>query len=481
LTSLIGDNCDMLRRLIRATFDNRLRHDDRSCADGGDRNGVQKPPILRRRTINAIALLAIAVILYGTLLPFQIDPARTLTWKLGFHRPMSGDFVANITLYVPVGAFLCLLFRRRGSSSLSVGLLSVLVAGTLAYLTEVAQTVLVARVASWTDTFCNFLGASIGVVLAPLFQRILRNLHTWLYVALRTQPFAAAAAAATLCIWTYGLAPFDIRPTPQHMTRAIQSLYEAETILPFGTGSGGDTLMSPRQAVEKVAACTSYSLLAFLAVFAAREAGRSVIASGWHGLGRAIAMVSAIELMQLFTISHVTDPADLTGGWICAGLGAMAAWFALQWSPALHRRPRFVLQCVVAMMVAGVLVWKSLALLVMDVGHELTCGSWLPLMSSFHRPWNSVLGDYTTGFLQYAIVGGVLAVLWRSSHRRPPVLVVTGGVLVVAFLTMAYTTAIYRPIDTGQGVVALLAGLTVIGLDRALWEKHTVASSVPPP
>jgi len=219
-------------------------------------------------------------------------------------------------------------------------------------------------------------------------------------------------------------------------------------------------------------------LLAFLLLLAAREAGATLTAAIPQAVFQAVAMVSAIEALQFFTISHAADPADLTGGWICAALGGLAGWLLLRHWPNLHHRPRLVLQGLLAVVALVVLAWKSVSLLMIQPGGAPSCGSWMPLVNNFHRPWNSLLGDYTTGFLQYMIVGGVLAVWFRAMHRRPRVGPILGAALSAAIVEMAYTFQVHGPIDTGQLLLALLAGATVIGLDRAFWEpRETTAAA----
>ena len=308
----------MFRNVPRILLDDLRRGDDRVLKDSPSvLTTPDKPPVLRRRTINLIGLGCIMAISYGTLVPFQFASLDALRWSLQWQGLCGGDAVANVLLYVPIGAFLRLLFRRRGTHWMTECMLALLAAGGISYLTEVLQTVCPHRVPSLADTACNFGGALLGVVLSPVLQRLVRNAHAWVYGNLRTRPFTAGAAVITACIWVYGLAPFDPHPTLAHLKRAVRDVLGAEALLPFGGGFGGDSPLSVSQVIDKITDASAYGLLALFLLLAAREAGKRIGASAWYALTRSMAMAAAIEMVQLFTMSHVMDPADLTAAWLC--------------------------------------------------------------------------------------------------------------------------------------------------------------------
>ena len=68
----------MLGGFLRTLFDDSRRGDDRAGEHMDLSLPSGKPPVLRRRTTNLIALLGIIAILYGTLMPFQIDHSKAL-------------------------------------------------------------------------------------------------------------------------------------------------------------------------------------------------------------------------------------------------------------------------------------------------------------------------------------------------------------------------------------------------------------------
>ncbi len=181
----------MFSHSLGVLLDDAGRGDDRGARPRG---GHGKPAILGRRTTVVMAALGIAAILYGTLMPFKIDPGASLAWRLDVNRPAAGDTLANVAIYVPVGVCLRLLFRRRGGRAGIEWALSLAGAAGLSYLSEVLQGVLVLRVPSLTDSACNVAGAAMGIGLAPTVQRMLRNAHAWVYRALRREPCTVGAA-----------------------------------------------------------------------------------------------------------------------------------------------------------------------------------------------------------------------------------------------------------------------------------------------
>jgi len=253
----------MLRDGLRALFDDRRRGDDRGVLTSdvaAARAG--KPPVLRRWTIRLFAILGILAIVYGTLAPFQIAPGRTWSWNLRWHPLIPGDAAANVLVYVPIGVFLRLLLRRRGSWWFAECLGGLLLAAGLSYLTEACQTILAQRVPSWLDVYCNLAGAALGLAIAPIFQRVLRNHHAWLYAELRVRPFGAAASAAILLVAAAALLPFDLQPTPTHLAAGLDHIRHTPLSFPWTAADSPAIPLSPVQLFDKMAAAACVDLSA---------------------------------------------------------------------------------------------------------------------------------------------------------------------------------------------------------------------------
>jgi len=308
---------------LRQIFDDTFRGDDRLRP----LQASAKPTVLGRRTTYLLVTVGVTILLYVTLYPFRIAPGRTFHWNLEWIPPMSGDAMANILAYIPLGVVLRLALRRRGSQRWLEWGLSFFVLGLLSYFCEVVQTVLPARVPSWTDTFCNFAGGTIGIATGPQLQRYLRNLHGWLYHMLRNRPFMSAAAASIICVAVHGLAPLDLHPSPGHLAASAQTLHHAVSDvldLKFYPNLSAD------QVADKLVAAGSYALPAFLLVLAGVENKRSIRRAGWYALNRILAMAVIIEVIQFATISKVAHPMDLLLAWCWTVIGTLAGLTLLQ-------------------------------------------------------------------------------------------------------------------------------------------------------
>ena len=459
---------------LRTLFDDARRGDDRASPDLRLSLPSGKPPVLRRRTTNLIALLGIVVILYGTLMPFQIDHSKAISWDLRWTLSTPGDAVANVLIYIPIGAFLRLMLRRRGSLRVVEWGVSLIVAGAISYLTEVAQTVVVARVPSWIDTICNFSGTTIGIAFAPLLQRTLRNAHAWLYRELRVHPMAMAAITAMICVCTYALAPLDVKPTPTHVAKGVahlRALPQQWLWLP------GDASLSPMAVMDKVISAGAYGLLAFVLLLSAREAGRSRTRSVWYALTRSLALAVAVEAIQLFTISHVADPRDLFSAWFCCLLGGLVGWMVVGTAPDIHRSPMTLLRGVVAVISGVVLAWAVGTIVLSTPAQAPMHTTWWPAIGNFDRSWSSLLGDYTSGLLQYILVGGLIVLWSRATRHRPSMALVVTSTWIIAVTSVSVTAFRGYNIDTAQLILGVIGGIVAVRFDRAIFGKRRLFAS----
>jgi len=466
----------MLPDGFRVTFDDRARAGHRAV--GPVHSG--KPAVLGRWTVRLFAALGIAGIIYGTLAPFHIDPGRSWSWNLQWHPLVPGDAIANVLVYVPVGIFLRLLIRRRGSWWYSECIGSLLLAAALSYVTEACQTVLVYRVPCWVDWCCNVTGALAGLALAPVFQRLLRAQHAWLYQELRARPFSAAAAATIILVTTAGLMPFDLQPTPSHLSAALTHARSAPLALPWTTMDSQTIPLEPVQIFDKMAAAACFGLMAFLMAIGQREVGRSPAGAVWYAFTRCAALVAAIEMLQLFTIAHAADPRDLLMGWLFAGLGAGLGWSVLSRCPTALPRPTTVLHGLVMVLAFGVAGRAVVVAACLQGGTSPVMNSWLPMAAAFHRPWQALLSDYLVSLLQYALLAGLLGLWSRAGARRPSawLLLATAGLAGLAGQIVALLAG--RPMDTAQLLIALFAAWLVLRLDRAIFGRRKLTPAALP-
>lgn len=117
-----------------------------------------------------LALAYLVLVVYASLHPFSgwrdlgVSPLAYLSagwprWWTGF------DLVVNVLVYVPLGYLLTLALSRRTGRWLPA-LLGALLAATLSFCMETAQTWLPTRVASNLDLACNAAGGVIGAFAA---------------------------------------------------------------------------------------------------------------------------------------------------------------------------------------------------------------------------------------------------------------------------------------------------------------------------
>lgn len=129
-----------------------------------------------------LAILAAAMV-YVCLVPFDLRPSFSLSsgpdWHWGLRvRPFNmADIIANITMYLPLGALCAAVWRKRGRGTILSWLLAVLGCGLLSLGIEYAQHFVASRVESWVDVVANVTGAALGAMLYLACERgIIRTL-----------------------------------------------------------------------------------------------------------------------------------------------------------------------------------------------------------------------------------------------------------------------------------------------------------------
>jgi VanZ family protein len=164
-----------------------------------------------RSVIFWLLLVVLALIVYGSLYPFNFKPdaihggvleaLRQLSWA----RAGRGDRISNVLLYLPLGFCLFLWLELRWPRATSM--IAATVLGTLLSLSiEVAQVYISARVPSFTDVALNALGTLLGVTAGLAWGGLTRLMH----LPGRTErPLRDPGAVLLLALWlTWRFAPF---------------------------------------------------------------------------------------------------------------------------------------------------------------------------------------------------------------------------------------------------------------------------------
>ena len=126
-----------------------------------------------------ILILAVALVVYGSLYPWQFDAARAggvppwlllHGWPARLDRFAVRDAVLNVLLYIPIGmaAFLTVARKAPKRAAAAAGLL---LAAALSFAMETLQVYIPGRDASLMDVATNCAGGAIGVLAAAVFRR----------------------------------------------------------------------------------------------------------------------------------------------------------------------------------------------------------------------------------------------------------------------------------------------------------------------
>ena len=130
-----------------------------------------------------VLLIVIAVIVYGSLYPWDFHSAQlaasplwvlTHSWPTVIDRFLIRDIAVNLSLYIPVGVFAFLALRQNVRTTLAVTV-TALIGLTLSSSIEMIQLFDDARECSASDLVCNVSGTVLGVALGSLYQQWLRR------------------------------------------------------------------------------------------------------------------------------------------------------------------------------------------------------------------------------------------------------------------------------------------------------------------
>jgi VanZ family protein len=178
--------------------------------------------------VHRLLLPAIALIIYGSLYPWQFDFGRTVpnplwmllhTWPLTIDRFALRDAAVNVLLYCPLGiaAFLAMMRRHSHAAAIACAALLGLV---LSASIEMLQLYDADRVCSLFDVAANFTGAALGAFAAYVFERQLATLGVH-HQAQQARCGAASARVLAGCWAGYQLYPLFPLLSRTHLRVAI--------------------------------------------------------------------------------------------------------------------------------------------------------------------------------------------------------------------------------------------------------------------
>ncbi len=250
-----------------------------------------------------LALAVTLLIIYGSLYPFNFNalPADlpwTLWSRLTWARTSRADVLANLLLYLPLGATLSFALPPPWSAA-RTAFVATIAGVVLALSLETLQTLELRRVASLTDLVLNGVGAFAGAVLALGVRAAGERLGPALTVLdLRAAPVAIALVSA----WVVArLAPFAWNGSWSAWRRGLKPLWHAPSLPPGALlghlAAWSVILVALRATVRRDAGFVVMGLLV-LAVAAGRIAGA----------GHSLMWPELAALLAVLALWPLTDP-----------------------------------------------------------------------------------------------------------------------------------------------------------------------------
>jgi VanZ family protein len=433
-----------------------------------DRVDIQHP----RHRATLAAILWTALVIYGSLLPFDYSPQSvSLAWERFLHARMyeigpagRADWLANLLLYAPL-AFLWLgaldnfgsRFRR-----VVVGGVVVLVLCGLAVAIEFLQ-MFVPRTVSLNDIIAEMIGTLIGAV-------------AWLLAGRRTAAlFAAFAAGGKVAARALG------------MTYVLA--YVALALFPF------DFFLSPAEFAQKDLAGHAAWWLAPQACVLVLQCPTQLVAEALFAIPIGIALVIVrsrpialvpllavsllfgvgIEVAQLFLLSGVSQGASvlakavgvLGGGLLAPHLGSL--WSQLRASRALP--PTLILLWIAHVAAVAVLLgfWRGIAVSWPEAVARLADVRWVPFYNYYYTSETRALASVLVQAALYVPPGVLIALGARSlgDVRGATIAGIASGLLALAAQVSRLVHPPQRP-DPTDVLIAIVAGFVGYRLAKYL-------------
>lgn len=285
------------------------------------------PDARLRRLSLAWPLGLMALVLYGSLIPFGFDWSvfqPSSAWgllRIHWHPATLEDAVANVLLYIPIGFALVASNRRLNAAGASPVFQAIALGAIASVVAETWQTGLSVRVASWTDVVLNTVGVAVGAIPARFVYRLGVHLSARVRLLLAERTFATLASVLTVGLFAYGLAPFDFITSTNELHAAFRQAGWNPTA-PFASlfslGADGGVL-------DQLPGALWFSALGYLLVLAGRQAGRDRMSAAVFSLKHGFVSAGLLGVTQVFTLSHEFEPVAIILRCLAVALGAYGA------------------------------------------------------------------------------------------------------------------------------------------------------------
>lgn len=276
--------------------------------------------------LTLVGLAYLCFVIYGSLVPLSFRPMSmaaaldefSAIAYLDLGIGSRADWVANILLFVPLTFLWTGVFEPRSPGGIRV-LASIMVfAGAfgVSVLIEFTQLFFPPRTVSINDIIAETLGAAIGIALWWLAGKRLMQWLQSLPLAQGKQGVAERLVAVyLLLLFGYNILPLDLTLSPVEL---------------YHKWGEGRVLLVPFSAAYPTLALQAYDLFSDVAVWIpaamlwAYAYKTSTMRIWWYVLGSAL----ALEILQLFVYSRVSDTTDI---FTAAVGGAIGLWIARAW------------------------------------------------------------------------------------------------------------------------------------------------------
>lgn len=298
----------------------------------------------------------IALVLYASLLPFNVHLERAGQVWPSWAETSPADIRTNILVYLPVGAGLAHFYRRRSMGTVGATALSFVLGTLLSVSVEFLQTLLPSRVSSWLDVALNAAGTLLGAIAAIIVARFFRGMVRQARREVAQSPFRLAASLLAIGLFVYQIIPCDFVTDTAQMHAAFARSRLNPASIPPGTASEGLAEFS-----HELTAASWFLLLGGLLGLGGVEAGRRSFVAFGSAVKQGLVLATVIELVQLFTQSHVAETNSVVMRSIAVSMGAWCGVFLL--SETLGTRSPGRLPRAAWMPIVGALVFWQMTLL----------------------------------------------------------------------------------------------------------------------
>lgn len=427
-----------------------------------------------------------AAVLYGSLLPFDIDWTAYQAsngfglFELTLQRGTREDILTNILVYNPIGLALVLYGGTGTLARWGRVPFAVLVGVAVSLVAETLQAGIAGRVASWIDVALNTLGTITGTVLGANLCSARRGATRWARRQLSERPFTTMASILTFGLFLYNLVPFDfITDTAGLHTSFGRARWDLTAVRPSAFGNAPYGLM-----IGQLGGAAWFAALGYLLALAAAESGQDRFSAAGPAIKHGFVLASLVEFMQLFTASHRFDLAVIVLRTLAVIFGAWCAVFLVagRGDSSWRQRPGLAIPTVLLLVLA---VFQVLARLLSSFdptlwsvrGIGLAHVRWIPFEGLWHRPMAKAVADMLSILLTYAPLALTLAIILRRVRARPVWLITGAAVTLVALgvEVLECSSALGTPDLTGPA----LAAIAVIGCS-SLCRSILAAFPVPP-